>query len=129
MPNMARCMPSGNGGVIRWPLTKWVSPTRIALWRPGSASSGRGIRSFLELKNMAMPTIRLFAEKLPMMLGSPDGVAPGDLGQPAQGVAQSGVARRGPRGAADRIADGDLRGPRLSDLQRRPRRPARRGRA
>src|SRR3954470_17195164 len=52
MPNIACFIPAGNGGVIRWPLTKCVSPTRIGVCRPDSASSGRGIRDFLVEKNI-----------------------------------------------------------------------------
>jgi chromate reductase, NAD(P)H dehydrogenase (quinone) len=47
-----------------WPLTKCSGGTRIGAVRPGSASSGVGILSFFDEKNMAMPTIRTSGAKL-----------------------------------------------------------------
>jgi len=52
---MACSVPAGNGGTNRGPETAWVPSTRSGVDRPGSASSGRGIRAFFVLKNMQMP--------------------------------------------------------------------------
>lgn len=46
MPNTAVSVPAGNGGRIGAGSTKWRGGTGIGVARPGSASSGRGMRSF-----------------------------------------------------------------------------------
>jgi chromate reductase len=57
IPNTARSVRSGNGGTMRWPVTKWVSPTGIGVLRPRTASSAEGMRAFF-VKNMSQYTSR-----------------------------------------------------------------------
>ena len=45
MPKSASSSPSGKGGTIGLPFTKWARVTRSGVARPGSASSGVGMRS------------------------------------------------------------------------------------
>jgi hypothetical protein len=46
MPKSASAAPSGNGGTMRLPLTKWASGTLNGVSRPGSASPASGSSSF-----------------------------------------------------------------------------------
>src|SRR4051794_7327414 len=101
MPKTARSMPSGNGAVIRLPLTKCFSPTGMRAVRPGRAWSAAGMRSFLELVKNIRPVYGAAAEWL-LSVSHDGGVSPRDLRQHAQGLAQPGPARDGRRGPARR---------------------------
>src|SRR5690242_21470327 len=109
MANIACSRPAGNGGVMRWPLTKCVSVTRIGVVRPGRASAGDGIRDFLEVKNIAWSIRR--APGLVTVMG--DGhVAPRYLRKSAQGFDESLAAAGDRRGASCRYVDDAVRAPR-----------------
>jgi hypothetical protein len=52
IPKIARSIPSGNGGPMGVPRTRWVPGATIGLSRPGSASSGAGSAVALRVKSM-----------------------------------------------------------------------------